>query len=271
MRFLKVAAGLAVCGVSAALAAPAGVKDEIAARLQSQLPGVPVSEYALGAAAFDSELREQLQQNAAAGVPVAEAGKKVWNAKFKDGRTLSGCFPNGGKHVAATYPQYDSKLKRVITLEMAINQCLKAHGEAVYEPADPETMGVVTAYLRSLADGRKLDVRVPAAAQVRFEQGRRLYFTRIGQRNFACASCHVQSAGKHFGDETLSAPVGQATHWPLIRDGKAITLQARVRECLERMGAAAFPAGSEELNDIEYFLTYLSNGQALKANAWRGW
>src|SRR6185295_8614220 len=108
------------------------VRDEIAARLQSQLPGVPVSEYALGAAAFDTELRDRLQQNSAAGAPVAEAGRKLWNAKFRDGRTLSGCFPNGGKRIAATYPQYDSKLKRVITLEMAINQCLKAHGEGLY-------------------------------------------------------------------------------------------------------------------------------------------
>jgi sulfur-oxidizing protein SoxA len=55
----------------------------------------------------------------------------------------------------------------------------------------------------------------------------------------------------------------------VIRDGKAVTLQARIRECLELMGAAPFPAGSEELNDLEYFLTYLSNGLPLKANPWR--
>jgi len=35
------------------------------------------------------------------------------------------------------------------------------------------------------------------------------------------------------------------------------------------MGAAPFPAGSDELNHLEYFLTYLSNGQTLKANVWR--
>jgi hypothetical protein len=35
------------------------------------------------------------------------------------------------------------------------------------------------------------------------------------------------------------------------------------------MGAAPFPGGSEELNDLEYFLTYLSNGLAIRANAWR--
>ena len=199
------------------------------------------------------------------------AGKKLWSAKFKDGRTLAGCFPNGGKRVAETYPQYDPKLKRVITLETAINQCLKSHNEALYEPLDPATMGAVLAWLRSLSDGRKVAVRMPAAAQGRFEQGRRMYFSRMGQRNFACASCHLQGAGKRYGEVPLSPTVGQAAHWPVIRDGKPVTLQARMRECLEIMGAAPFPAGSEELNDLEYFLTWLANDSVMKANVWRGW
>jgi sulfur-oxidizing protein SoxA len=55
----------------------------------------------------------------------------------------------------------------------------------------------------------------------------------------------------------------------LIRDSGAVTLQARMRECLELMGAAPFPAGSDELNQLEYFLTHLSNGLPLRPNTWR--
>ena len=252
-------------------AAPEDSRNAVAARLKAQLPEVPPAEYALGAAAFDNELREQVRENPAAGAAVLESGKKLWLAKFRNGRSLAGCFPNGGRRVAATYPQYDARMKRVVTLEVAINQCLKSHNETLYEPTDPATMGAVVAYLRSLADGQKVTVRVPATAEARFEQGARLYHSRMGQRNFACASCHVQGAGKRYGEVPLSPAIGQATHWPVIRDGKPVTLQARIRECLELMGAAAFPAGSEELNDIEYYLTYLSNGQPLRSNVWRGW
>ena len=110
---------------------------------------------------------------------------------------------------------------------------------------------------------------VALGADERFEQGRRLYFTRLGQRNFACASCHLQGAGKHYTETPLSPAVGQATHWPVIRDGNPVTLQTRIRECLELMGAAPFAAGSDELNHLEYFLSYLSNGLPLKANVWR--
>jgi sulfur-oxidizing protein SoxA len=55
----------------------------------------------------------------------------------------------------------------------------------------------------------------------------------------------------------------------VIRGGAAVTLHARMRECLELMGAAPFAAGSEELNDLEFFLTYLSNGLRVLPAPWR--
>ena len=272
MRFPSACALLAAALALAATASHAAadaVKRDVAARLQAQLPALSPADYTMGAAAFDPELRARVEENNAAGAAVVEAGQKLWNRKFRDGRTLAACFPNGGRRIAGNYPQYDTRLKRVVTLEMAVNQCLKSHGESLYDPGDAQTMGAVTAYLRSLSNGMKLAVRVPAAAEERFEQGRRLYFTRMGQRNFACASCHLQGAGRHFTDTPLSPAIGQATHWPVVRDGTAVTLHTRIRECLALMGAAPFAAGSEELNHLEYFLAYLSNGLPLKANVWR--
>lgn len=253
---------------TAAATPPEAAKNDIAARLRAALPAVRPADYDLGAAAFDDELRAKLEENAAAGDAVVQAGKKLWERRFRNGRSLAGCFPNGGRRVVGAYPLYDPRAKRVVTLEVAINQCLKGHREPLVE-LDSPTMAALAAYLRSLSNGQKVAVRVPAAAQERFDQGQRLYLTRMGQRNYACASCHVQVAGKRYADTPLSPAIGQASHWPLIRDGAAITMQMRMRECLELMGAAPFPAGSEELNHLEYFLTYLSNGLPLKANAWR--
>ncbi|HUP31313.1 MAG TPA: sulfur oxidation c-type cytochrome SoxA [Usitatibacter sp.] len=257
-----------LAGSITAAAAPEAARNDIAARLQATLPGVRATDYALGSAAFDDALRAKIEENAAAGDAVVQAGKAIWERRFKNGRSLGGCFPNGGRRVAGAYPLYDPRAKRVVTLEIAINQCLRGHGEPLMELESPQ-MATVTAYLRSLSNGQKVAVRVPIAANERFDQGQRLYVTRMGQRNYACASCHVQVAGKRYEDTPLSPAIGQATHWPVIRDGAALTMQMRMRECLELMGAAPFPAGSEELNHLEYFLTYLSNGLPLKANAWR--
>ena len=272
MRFpeaARFAALVCACAAIACAGAPAETKEDIAARLQKQLPSLSGADYALGGAAFDADLKASTDANADAGAAVIAAGKKVWNAKFKDGRSLASCFPNGGRRIAALYPQWDPRLKRIVTLEMAVNQCRKVHHEEVFDMENPATMGAAIAYVRSLADGQKIAVRVPPGAEDRFEEGRRLYFTRMGQRNFACASCHVQGAGRWFAEKPLSPAIGQATHWPEIRDGAPLAFQARMRECLVLMGAAPFAFGSEELNRIEYFLTYLSNGMPLKSNAWR--
>jgi len=231
------------------------------------LPASPALAQAEGSAAQPGDQVSDAQAGEVAAV--VDAGKKLWNTKFKDGRTMASCFPNGGHRIATTYPLYDARLKKIVTLEMAVNQCRKTHNEALFDAADPVTMGAVVAYVRSLSNGQKIAIRIPEAAKDRLEQGRRLYSTRMGQRNFACASCHVRGAGKHFEDAVLSAPASQAPQWPLVRNGVAVTAQARMRECLERMGAAPFAAGSEELNQIEYYLTSLANGQPIKANAWR--
>jgi sulfur-oxidizing protein SoxA len=269
MRFRSATLALALLAASAlAQATPESTRAEMLQRVQAQVPGVAPADLARGAAAFDPELRAQVEAHVGESEAAAAAGKARWQRRFKDGKSLAGCFPNGGRRVAASYPLFDSRLKRVVTLEMAINQCLKGHGEAVLEPAEPE-MAQLVAYVRSLSAHQKVAVRMPAAAASRFEQGRRLYFTRLGQRNYACASCHVVSAGKHYGDEAISSAIGQAAHGPSLRGGTLVTLQARMRECLELMGAAPFPAGSDELNHLEFFLAYLANGLPMQAVAWR--
>ena len=234
-------------------------------KLADYLNGLPAAADATSEAAPQSAPAEDHSAEVAA---VVEAGKKLWTAKFKDGRTLASCFPNGGRRIAATYPLYDARVKKVVTLEIAINQCRKTHNEALYDATDSATMGAVVAYVRSLANGQKISLRIPEAAKPLLAQGERLYTTRMGQRNYACASCHVQSAGKRFDNSVLVAAAAQAPQWPLVRGTTAVTAQARMRECLELMGAAPFAAGSDELNHLEYYLTSLANGQPVKANGW---
>lgn len=276
---LRAALAVLAFGAAGAIASPADVKAEIESRLHAQLPSLATKDYALGSAAFDEGLRAAQEAHGDAAKAAVARGAALWKRKFKDGRSLASCFPNGGRRVAVAYPQYHPRLKLVFTLEMAINQCLKTHRQPLLEYTDPD-MAAITAYVRSLANGYRIAVRVPVAAQAHFEQGRRLYFSRLGQRNFACASCHVLGAGKRYADVPLSPAIGQAARWPFVRDlgqpptgtGPNVevrTLQMQVRACLERMGAAPFAAGSEELNDLEYFLTYLSNGLPIRANAWR--
>jgi sulfur-oxidizing protein SoxA len=278
MRFLdgRVPAALLIAfAIALPLRAQANAETyraEIAAAMRERFPALSATDLAAGSAAFDDARKADAERNrpAPGAAEAVEAGRRIWTQKFAKGRSLAGCFPNGGRRVAAGYPQYDQRLKRVVTLETAINQCLKTHGQPLLDAGDPGTMGVVIAYLRSLSEGQKIAVRVSTPqAEQRFEEGRRFYFTRMGQQNYACGSCHVQHAGRFFGDTAIPAATGAAAQWPYLRQGRPETLQMRMRDCLERMGAAPFPAGSDELAHLEYFLSFLSNGLAIRPNSWR--
>ena len=152
-----------------------------------------------------------------------------------------------------------------------LNQCLRNNGETEHDYGDRSTMGVLTAYARTLSDNMLMDVRVDGAgARKKYESGRAFYYRRIGQHNLACASCHLTHAGHYFRDELLSPTIGQAVHFPVFRGGEFLyTLHMRYRRCMEAVRAVPYPAGSEELNNLEYFHSYLNNGLPLKASIYR--
>jgi len=154
---------------------------------------------------------------------------------------------------------------------MAINRCLRENGEGEFGYEDSETMGVLTAYARTLSDGMRVNVVLDGpAAQRRYQAGREFYFRRIGQLNLACASCHVSHAGSYFRDEIISPAIGQTTHFPVFRAGDFLhTLHMRYQRCMEAMRAVPFPAGSQEFNDLEYFHSYLSNGLPMRSSVYR--
>lgn len=200
-----------------------------------------------------------------------DRGRSLWETPFKNGKTFSACFADGGRNVAGNYPSYDPGSDRVVTFEMDINRCLRENGEAEYKFNDKSTMGMVTAYARTLSDGMRVNVLVEGTgALAKYERGKKLYFTRIGQYNFACASCHMVNAGNILRTEILSPTVGQTTHWPVFRAGDNLnTLHMRYRRCMEQMRASPFPAGGEDFNNLEYFQSYLSNGLPMRASVYR--
>ena len=95
-------------------------------------------------------------------------------------------------------------------------------------------------------------------------------FRRIGQLNAACAKCHLYNAGRIMRMEIISPALGHATHWPIFRGGEELmTFQGRFKRCMEQMRAVPYGYDSVEWNDLEYFLSYLSNGIPLKSSVMR--
>jgi len=251
---------------------PEADRNALIKHYQQTIPNVKFDNYIYGALAMNPDAKAQydsFMEFPPYSIDLEE-GKKMWETPFKNGKKFSSCFPNGAKNVAGNYPYFDNAANRVVTFENAINACLTANGEKELKYAG-EDMGLLTAYARSLSDGMKVNVKIEGAgALAAYEKGKKYYATRNGQLNFSCKSCHVQSAGKFIRSDQLSMMVGQASHWPEFRGGtNIVTLQGRFKQCEKNVRAKPKEANSEEYNNLEYYLTYMSNGLPMQTPVFR--
>ncbi len=260
-------------GTVDALATPEQDRQAFIKLYTQKYPNIKVDDYIYGALAFDDDSRSQY--NSIMEFPpyesVLDQGRKMWETPFANGKRYADCFPNGGKQIAGTYPQFDEAKGKVVTLQDTLNACRTANGEEAYKHNDMKTMGTLTAYMRTLSDGMLMNVKVEGPkATAAYEDGKKTFFSRKGQLNFACANCHVQNAGTRLRSELISPAVGHAVHWPVFRGGETlVTLQQRYEGCFKQVRAVPPPQGGEIMNNLEYFHSSLSNGLPMKASVFR--
>jgi sulfur-oxidizing protein SoxA len=267
-----------IIGLFAGAGATAGPEEDRTAMLEyytGRFPDVPLQEFANGLYAFDEIAREQwIEMEDFPPYEIAiEDGQALFEASFANGKSYADCFDNGGIGVRQQYPYFDTDAGEVVTLELAINQCRAANDE---EPLPYLTgdLAAISAYMSYTSRGNTINVVVPQdnpSALAAYESGKQYYYTRRGQLNFACMSCHVRSAGSMLRADRLSTTLGHATHWPVYRAkwGEIGTLQRRISECNSQVFARPLEPQSIEYRNLEYFLTYMSNGLELNGPASR--
>lgn len=272
-----IAAGLAVLAAAmvsmitatTAVAETATTPEQDRVALQryyaGMLPGVKPDDFVTGSVALDPALRTQWEDimQFPPFTFAVDHGKDLFQQPLADGKHYADCFDNGGIGIRQTYPRFDEKTGQVVTLESAINACRVEHGD---KPLAPERgdLAAISAYMASTSEGKRFDVKVPddPRALAAYEDGKRVFYARRGQLNFSCASCHVQLAGKHLRLQVVSPALGMVSQFPIYRSswGEMGTLDRRFSECFEQVRAMPLPAQSEEYRNLEYFLTYMSNG-----------
>jgi len=257
----------------AAAATPEQERDSLIRVLKQRFPGTTSADWIAGVSSNLSGVAAipMSPEHSTNFADVLAIGKKAWDRPFADGKSLANCFANGGRNVAATYPQVDAKEHRVITLQVAINNCRRLHGEQEIGLAANATWGPLIAYVRSLSLGQKLSVRVPGAVALEvFESGKALFRRRIGDHAYACASCHVQHAGESYAEggaiRVLPPPVGPAVTWPRVEPGSTVrTLQMQFQRCMLRAGAVPWELGTKEMDELEFYFAQLSSGLPIQA------
>ena len=226
---------------------------------------VPLSDFVNGPYSMDEDMRKQwIEKEDFPPYDFAlDRGKELFSAPFKNGKTFADCFPNKGIGVRQNYPYFDEKTDEVVTLELAVNQCLQANGEKPYSYVKDD-MAAVTAYMAFTSRGKPFDIKIPnnPHALQAYENGKQYFYQRRGQLNFSCASCHVQSPGERIRAEVLAPALGILNAMPIYRSewGGMGTISRRFTSCNSQVRATPLEPNDPVYRDLEYYLSYLSNG-----------
>ena len=232
---------------------------------KNKFPNTEFSDYKNGVYSIDPSSREQwesIEEFPPYEINV-EQGEELFNTPFKNGNTYASCFKNNGIGIRQNYPYFDEDKDEIITLELAINNCRKKNGEKPLSYYRGGPMADISAYMAYTSRGKIIDIKIPNyKAEEAYEAGKKLYFTKVGQLNFSCADCHVYYPGTKLRADITSPAIGHPTHFPVYRSraGRMVTLHERFAGCLNRVRAKPFKAQRDEYKNLEYFLTYMSNG-----------
>ena len=222
--------------------------------------GLKFEDFRIGSYAFSKEGKAQYDEINE--MPPYEdnvdAGEELYNSV----KGLKKCFPDPA--ISGDYPKFDDKQGKVVTLEAAINDCLKANGQKPWNIKKGK-MADLEAYFaaKSKEAGKKVNIKIGSeAAAAAYERGKKIYYSQRGYLKLSCANCHVQGAGQRVRREYLSPLLGHMTHFPVYRlkwQGLG-TMERRIGGCEKNQGEQPHKANSQWVAEMMYFMGYMSNG-----------
>ena len=273
VRFISCLSALVLAAVCAAASwayaaeTPDPVADARAFRdyFTKKFPKVALEDFVNGPYSMNADMHRQWEEKEQ--FPpyefALEAGKEMFSKPFRNGKSYADCFANGGIGVRQTYPMFDSTEGKVITLELALNRCREANSEAPYSYVKDE-MAALTAYMAFTSRGKPFDIRIPddPRALDAYQEGKRYFYTRRGQLNFSCATCHVQSPGERIRAEILAPALGILNAMPIYRSewSGMGTTSRRFTTCNSQIRGVPLEPQAQDYRDLEYYLSYVSNG-----------
>jgi sulfur-oxidizing protein SoxA len=128
----------------------------------TKFPKVKLEDFVNGPYSMNEDMRRQWEEKEQ--FPPYEfsldAGKDMFSKPFKNGKSYADCFPNQGIGVRQNYPYFDTKEGKVVTLELALNNCREANGEAAISYVKDD-MAALTAYMAFTSRGKPFDIKIP--------------------------------------------------------------------------------------------------------------
>jgi sulfur-oxidizing protein SoxA len=208
------------------------------------------------------------------GMLSVELGETIWNTvEGAAGKSCASCHGEAAESMAgvgAQYPKWDPDSGKPVNVELMINKCRTENMGAELYKFDAEGQVALTTFIKHQSLGEPVAIDLAEGEmQSWWERGKEEYYTRTGQLNLACASCHEAAMGKYIRADHLSQ--GQVNGFPTYRFNTAgmVSLHNRFRGCI-RDTRAEFPAAfSDELMALEVYVTWRGTGLSVETPAVR--
>jgi L-cysteine S-thiosulfotransferase len=188
------------------------------------------------------------------------------------GKSCASCHDDAAasmKGVGAAMPKWNERLGRPVNLEQQIGICRKDHMQAEPWPFKSQPLTDMTTFVRNQSRGLPVAVTVDGPMTPWFAQGKALYYSRVGQLDLACASCHEKNNGKYLRADFLSQ--GQTNGFPTyrLRDQRLVPLHERFEGCMFDVRGVPYKPLSDEFLALELYVAWRGIGLAVETPAVR--
>lgn len=178
-----------------------------------------------------------------------------------EGKSCASCHENVEDFAGLrpTLPRVEEG--ELVTMENIINECRTERMGAEPWKWSKGNMTAMTALIGLQSRGMPVNVAIDGDAAPFWEKGKELYYTRVGQLDMACSSCHEDNYGTMIRADHLSQ--GQINGFPTYRlkNAKLNSSHGRFKGCMKNIRATPFKEGGEEFKALELYLA--SRGEGL--------
>lgn len=193
-----------------------------------------------------------------------DKGKAQWEkVEGTAGVSCASCHNSAAvtmKGVAARYPQYDPKLRKIVDIEQRINlERTERMGAPAYAWESEELLAM-TAFVKLQSRGMPVNVTTSGPSHAFWQRGKTFYETRRGQLDMSCVQCHAQNVDRKLRTETLSQ--GQTNGFPTYRLSWQTlgSVHRRFRECNQQIRAEPLAFGADDYVALELYLAARGKG-----------
>lgn len=203
------------------------------------------------------------------GMLYVDQGAEMWATPAGTSeKSCADCHGDASESMAgvrAVYPKWNESAGEVRSLQMQINACRTEQQGADAFKYGKDEINAMEAFISMQSRGMPVNVAIDGPAHSTWEQGKEIYYTRFGQLELSCASCHEQNYDNYIRADHLSQ--GQINGFPVYRlkDTKLTSSAGRFVGCVRDTRAETFKVDSPEFVALELYVASRGNGLSVEA------